>query len=98
MPNVTSMLMNSESNTIDRDLALSGIKVFFALSVGIFKFRPRPSRLSTEDAVPKQVLLSPNSKISGENCTGFRTFTLWVITEDETVGTVRLNFSHKYDV
>lgn len=65
MPNVTSML-NSESNTIDRDLALFGIKVFFALSVGIFKFRPLPSRLSTEDAVPKQMLLSPNSKISGK--------------------------------
>ena len=58
--------MNPESNTIDGDLALFGIKVFFALSVGIFKFRPCPSRLSTEDAVPKQVLLLPDSKVSGK--------------------------------
>jgi len=43
--------MNPESNTIDGDSVLLGIKVFFALS--IFKFRPFPSRLSTEDAVPK---------------------------------------------
>lgn len=58
--------MNPESSTIDADLALFRIKVVFALSKGRFKWRPLPSRSSTADAVPKQVLLPPESKISGK--------------------------------